>query len=260
MHRPDGQADTRLRQAVLTLLIWLAATLLAGRFLRQGEVASIADLITALSQGIAWNVVLGLAVLAIATKLCGWSDLGFRPPTLWLTLRLMWFPVLLLLPIFAVALSIGLPPVRATAFLALNTFLVALSEEWMFRGVLFRALAMRHPIWSAILLTSFMFGSVHVLNGFTYGDLTQSSTQAVAAMMTGLLLVALLICTGSIWPPVAFHMIWNFGLLLVSYEAAQQTLSEGPLPLEAYLVPLAIVMPNLLYAVFLLRKIGKAPG
>ncbi|WP_333816184.1 CPBP family intramembrane glutamic endopeptidase [Tabrizicola sp.] len=257
MNRPDGDAETRLRQAVLTLVAWLGVTLLLGHLLRGGEVFSIADIVAALSQGIAWNVLLGLAVLAIATRLCGWSDLGFRAPPLRLTLRLMWFPVLLLLPILGLALAIGLPPPRATAFLAVNTLIVALSEEWMFRGILFRALAARHRPWTAILLTSFIFGAVHVLNGFTFGDLMQSSAQAVAAMMTGLLLVALLIRTGSIWPAVGFHMIWNFGLLLVAYEAAQQTMPENPLPLAAYLAPLALVMPNLLYALYLLRKVGR---
>jgi membrane protease YdiL (CAAX protease family) len=258
MERPDSTVDTRLRQAVVTLAVWLAATLLVGRVLRGGgEVPSVAKLIAELSQGIAWNVVLGLAVLALASRRFGWTDLGFRRPDLGQALRLMWFPLLLLLPVFALALAIGLPPARAVACLALNTLFVALSEEWMFRGILFRALAARHPVWPSVLLTSFVFGSVHVLNGFTYGDLAQSGTQAVAAMMTGLLLGALLIRTDSIWVPEFFHMVWNLGLLLVTFEAAQQPPEMGPLRPEAYVVPLAIVTPNLFYAVFLLRRVRK---
>lgn len=252
-------SDKRLRQALLSLLIWLAASILFGAILRPERPASMADLIAGLSTGIAWNVVLGLAVLAVLTRLFRWTDLGFNLPDGRAVLRLMWFPILTLLPIFALAFAIGLPPDRAVGYLALNTALVALSEEWMFRGILFRALSARLRLWPAILLTAFLFGAVHVLNVLAIGDWGQAVGQAVAATMTGLLLGALLLRTGSIWPPIVFHMFWNFGLLLVTYEAAQQPLPVEPPPLEAYLVPLTIVMPNLLYALFLLRRVRNTP-
>lgn len=258
MNRPET-TDIRLRQALLTLALWLFATLGIGMFLRQDGVSSIAELIALLSQGVAWNLVLGIAVLAVATRVFGWSDLGFRATPLWQALRLMWFPILMLLPIFALSVAIGLPTLSAVGFLALNTLLIALSEEWMFRGVLFRAMAARRRLWPAILLTSVIFGSIHVLNSFSYGDLAQSSVQAVAATMTGLLLGALLIRTGSIWPSIAMHMLWNFGLLLVTLKAVQYQQPQQPPTLQALLVSMAIVMPNLFYALYLLRKVRTAP-
>jgi len=253
-------ADKRLRQAGLTLLVWLVATVLIGAVLRQDRPTSLGELIAGLSSGVAWNVVLGLTVLTLATRLFGWKDLGFNRPDGRAVLRLMWFPGLTLLPIFLMSFAIGLPPGRAIGFLVLNTTLVALSEEWMFRGVLFRALSARLRLWPAILLTAFLFGAIHVLNIFAFGDVAQAAGQATAAMMTGLLLGALLLRTGSIWPPVVFHMAWNFGLLLVTYEAAQHPMLEDPLTLDAYLVPLVIVTPNLLYALFLLRRVRNLPG
>lgn len=267
-HRADRDSmDTsvtpshkRLRQGGLSLVIWLVAGILVGAALRRERPSSMAELIAGLSTGIAWNVVLGLAVLACLTRFFRWTDLGFNRPDGRVALRLMWFPILTLLPIFALACAIGLPPDRAIGYLAINTALVALSEEWMFRGIVFRALSAHLRLWPAILLTAFLFGAVHVLNVFAMGDLGQATGQAVAATMTGLLLGALLLRTGSLWPPIVFHMFWNFGLLLVTYESAQQLLPEGPLPLEAYLVPLTIVMPNLFYALFLLRKVRNAPA
>jgi membrane protease YdiL (CAAX protease family) len=258
MNRPEATTDIRLRQALLTLALWLFATLGIGMLLRQDRLSSIAELITLLSQGIAWNLLLSLAVLAVATRMFGWTDLGFRAPSLWLALRLLWFPALMLLPIFALAFAIGLPPPRAIGFLALNTILVALSEEWMFRGILFRALSARRGVWAALLVTSVIFGSIHVLNGFTYANLSQSTVQAIAATMTGLLLGALMIRSGSIWPSIALHMLWNFGLILVSFEAANYPQPLQPFSLQTLLVGVAIVMPNLLYALFLMRKVGKA--
>jgi uncharacterized protein len=259
MNRPEATTDIRLRQALLTLALWLFATLGLGMLFRQDRLSSIAELITLLSQGIAWNLLLSLAVLAVATRVFGWTDLGFRPTSLWLALRLLWFPALMLLPIFALAFAIGMPPPRAVAFLALNTILVAVSEEWMFRGILFRAMSARRGVWPALLLTSVIFGSIHVLNGFTYANLSQSTVQAVAATMTGLLLGALMIRSGSIWPSIALHMLWNFGLILVSFEAANQPQPLEPVTVQTLLVGVAIVMPNLLYALFLMRKVRNAP-
>lgn len=259
MNEPKATRDIRLRQALLTLALWLFATLGIGLLLRQDPVASIADLVALLSQGVAINLIFGLAVLAAATRYFGWSDLGFWPIPLGPSLRLLWFPAVMLLPIFALAYAIGLPPLRAVGFLALNTLLIALSEEWMFRGILFRAVSARRRVWPALLLTSVIFGSMHVLNGFTYGDLTQSSVQAVAATMTGVFLGALLIRTGSIWPPVLMHMLWNFGLLLVTFEAAQYQQAQQPPTLQALLVAMTIVMPNFLYGLFLLRKVRNDP-
>lgn len=261
MNSPETKADTRLRQAILTLVLWLIATLLIGKVLRQDELSSIDELVALLSQGVAWNLVLSLAVLAVATRYFGWADLGFRLPPLWLALRLLWLPILMLLPIFGLAFAVGLPPSRIVGYLALNTLLVALSEEWMFRGILFRALARRRRMWPALLLTSAIFGSIHVLNGFTYSNLTQSSVQAVAAMMTGLLLGALLIRTGSIWPSIVMHMVWNFALLLVTVEAANHPQPLQPPTFQSLLVAVVIVLPNLFYALFLLRKVGQGqPG
>lgn len=258
MNQPKGPADIRLGQALFTLVVWLLATLMIGAVLRQDKVSSVAELLALLSQGVAWNLILGLGVLALATRYFGWSDLGFRVPPFWLALQLMWFPLLMLLPVFALAFAVGLPPSNAMGYLALNTLLVAISEEWMFRGILFRAMAARQRIWPAILLTSVIFGSVHVLNSFSYGGLSQSVAQAIAATMTGLLLGALLIRTGSIWPPIALHMVWNFGLLLATYEVASLQQPVQPLTPQAFLVAVALVMPNLLYALFLLRKVRAA--
>lgn len=259
MNTPEATTDIRLRQALLTLALWLFATLGIGLLLRQDRLSSISELIALMSQGVAWNLLLSLAVLAVATRVFGWTDLGFRPPPVWLALRLLWFPALMLLPIFALAFAIGLPPVSAIGFLALNTILVALSEEWMFRGILFRAMAARRRVWPALLLTSGIFGSIHVLNGFTYASLSQSSVQAVAATMTGLLLGALLIRSGSIWPSIVLHTFWNLGLILVSFETASHPQPVPPTTPQTVLVGMAIVMPNLFYALFLLRKTRQAP-
>lgn len=253
------ETSSLLPRAILTLLLWLAATIAVGSLLRTDADASIVEVIGFLSSGLAWNVIAGLVTLALATRIFRLRGLGFGPPDAWATARLVWFPLLTLAPFYAIGFAIGLPPPQALLFLAVNTTLVALSEEWMFRGVLFQALRSRLRIWPAVALTSVLFGSVHVLNAFALGDLRLALAQAVAATMTGLLLIALMLRTGSIWTAVAYHMVWNFGILLVAYETARYPTPEGPLPASAYLVPILVVLPNFLFGLVLLRRLGKYP-
>lgn len=248
----------RTTKAFLTLLAWLVATAVVGSSVRQ-DGAGIAEIVGLLSSGPAWNVLAGLAVLVIASKVFGFGALAFVPPDPRSLARLIWFPILTLVPFYAIAFAMGLPPTRAILFLALNTTLVALSEEWMFRGILFHALRARLHIWLAIALTSVLFGAVHVLNAFALGNLGLASAQAVAAMMTGFLLIALLLRTGSIWTAIAYHMVWNFGILLLAYETSKYALPEDPLPLSAFLMPLLVVLPNFLFGLILLRKVKDDP-
>jgi uncharacterized protein len=244
----------RLPKALVTLVAWLATTIVAGSYMRE-DLSGIAEIIGLLSSGVAWNVVGGLGVLALATWAFGWRDLGFRLPRARPLARLVWFPVLTLLPFYAIALAIGLPPYQPLLFLTINTALVALSEEWMFRGILFQALKTRLRLWSAVVVTSVMFGSVHVLNAFALGDLRLAGAQALAATMTGVLLIALMLRTGSIWTAVAYHMIWNFGILLVGLETVKDPLPDTPLPIASYVVPIMVVLPNFLYGLILLRNL-----
>lgn len=256
----DLPDDRRLTRALVVLIAWIAATVLIGAVLRQGTPGSIEDIVAILSSGIAWNVVAGLAVLAVATRAFGWRDLRFAAPDPFTVARLIWFPVLTLVPFYAIAYAVGLPPVRSMVFLAINTSLVALSEEWMFRGVLFQGLRSRLRLAPAVALSSVLFGAVHVLNALALGDLYLALAQALAATMTGLLLVALMLRTGSIWTAVGFHMVWNFGILILAYETARFPLPDEPLPASGYLLPLILVLPNLLYGLILMRKVQDHPS
>ena len=154
---------------------------------------------------------------------------------------------------------LGLPPAGTLVFIALNAVLIGLSEEWMFRGVLFQGLRSRLALWPAILLTSLLFGAVHVLNVISTGQLCRGRGQAVAASMSGMLLLALLIRTGSIWVPIAYHALVGLGEIRLTSATSPKT-SE---PVEfaqgwTWALPMLIVLPNFLYALFLLRKVRNA--
>lgn len=249
--RPHGWG--RVALAFGLLLGWLAITALTAAPL-QGT----GELVELVSTGIARQLVFASGFLLLACWLLRWPDIGFRRPRGG-TLRILWFPSLWILFLGAVALAIGPPAPGLAAILALNCLLVGLSEELMFRGVLLSGLHGRLRLWPAILVVTLCFGAVHVLNAFVTGDLMLAAIQAGAATMSGLLLMALRLRTGSLWPPILFHAAWDFASFCIAAGADLQ-LDEGAAAGGAErAVSLLFVAPLALYALFLLRRSALPP-
>lgn len=242
----------RLPVALITYIAWTLVTVFGMRWASDG---SKKPLIETVSHGVSWNLVMAIAVLAAVTVAMRWRDLGFEPPRSARSLAILWFPGLYLLAFAVLPAVFGMPPVGTLLFIAVNTALVGLSEEWMFRGVLFKGLRSRLTAWPAILATSALFGGVHVMNVFVTGRLLESAVQSSAAFMSGLLFVALLIRTGSIWVPIAYHALWDLGTFVASSgappTAAPVDFTQG----WTWAMPMLVVLPNFLYALFLLRGV-----
>lgn len=96
-------------------------------------------------------------------------------------------PVAYMLPALAMALSAG--------------FL----EELLFRAVLFRMVEEWLGSWIAVVVSSFVFGFVHLMNpaGTVMGALFIS-------VEAGLLLAAAYMLTRRLWMSVGFHVAWNY--------------------------------------------------
>jgi len=242
----------RLPAALLTYVGWTLLTLFGMRWASDG---SKRPLIETVEHGISWNLAMAVGLLAVVSVAMRWRDMKFVAPRPASQLRILWFPALYLAFFALLPALLGLPPAGTLLFLGLNTVLIGVSEEWMFRGVLFQGLRSRLPLWPAILCTSVLFGAVHVLNVFTTGRLLEAAVQAVAAFMSGMLLIALLIRTGSIWVPIAYHALWDFGTFVTSATSPKD---QGPTDFAqgwTWAVPMLVVLPNFLYALFLLRKV-----
>ena len=81
----------------------------------------------------------------------------------------------------------------------------AVSEELVFRGVLFRWIEEFSGSWSALLLTSAFFGAAHL------GNPNSSWVAAVGiAFEAGVMLGAAYMLTRSLWFPMGIHASWNF--------------------------------------------------
>ena len=99
----------------------------------------------------------------------------------------------------------GLNPL---AFLIPNLALAIKSgvfEELLFRGVLFRSVEAIFGSWVGILVSSLVFGLLHLLNpDATLGGAIYICIEA------GLLLAAAYLVTRRLWICMGFHMAWNY--------------------------------------------------
>jgi CAAX protease family protein len=81
----------------------------------------------------------------------------------------------------------------------------AVTEELLFRGVLFRIVEKRIGTWSALALTSVLFGASHLFNA--HATLWGAIAIAIEA---GGMLAAAYAATRNLWVPIGLHFAWNF--------------------------------------------------
>jgi uncharacterized protein len=81
----------------------------------------------------------------------------------------------------------------------------AVTEELMFRGVLFRIMEGRTGTWIALVLTSVLFGAMHSINP----DATVWGAIAITVEAGGTLAAAYA-ATRNLWVPIGLHFGWNF--------------------------------------------------
>ena len=122
---------------------------------------------------------------------------------------------------------IGLPPEQAFFFEAssandplilLLVFIclaigAPLVEELFFRGYVLDKLRIVHSDTFAIISTGILFGFLHWDPIFGFWDLYQTG----AATIGGFLYAWLRIKTGSLWPSIACHSIWNGTIFLFAF-------------------------------------------
>lgn len=91
-------------------------------------------------------------------------------------------------------------------FSVLMMFLaVAVGEEMICRGVIFRWIDERWNTWVALLVSAVFFGWTHISND----NATWWSSLAIA-IEAGLLLAAAYKWSGTLWVPIGIHWAWNY--------------------------------------------------
>lgn len=93
------------------------------------------------------------------------------------------------------------------SFLIVDSFflflIVAIGEELMFRGVIFRWIDEKWGFTAALIVSALLFGAVHYPQGTWWSSIA-------IAIEAGLLLGAAYKWSGTLWFPVGIHWAWNF--------------------------------------------------
>jgi membrane protease YdiL (CAAX protease family) len=100
---------------------------------------------------------------------------------------------------------IALNPVSFIIIPFTVAFTVAIFEEILIRGIVFRIIEEKLGSYIALLISALIFGALHLFNP----NATLVSAICIA-IEAGLLLGAAYIYSRSLWLPIAIHFAWNF--------------------------------------------------
>ena len=205
------------RNALVALIIWVAITI-GGGLIQAGGPSSLDELVSA---GVVWGIPLA-ALFLLITYRGKWSELGLTAPSSWRAARPVVIAVALLL---VLAIANGLPASSVLLFLVINSMAVGISEELAFRGVVLRALLGAYPVRRAVFVSALAFGSVHSLNALMTGEVVPALMQSCIAVGMGMWAANIRIRTGSLYPSILLHGLWDLALLIVLNGVAGSPLS-----------------------------------
>ncbi len=221
-----------------------------------------------LTSGLPWQIIVTLVLLAIVALLGWWRLTLLWSPLDRRGLRALYFTLaypLLGIATFTYFLS-GQDTPRSpweilALVLALN-FFVGLSEELLFRGILFGALRQKNRMITAIIVSSVAFGLLHIVNAGIGQDATQTLFQVINATALGVLFCALALAANNIWPAIVLHMIWNSYAMMgvASAEVMGDTVATPAEPLAFSLWSLLLPFLILLIAIAILYGYKQARG
>jgi membrane protease YdiL (CAAX protease family) len=86
---------------------------------------------------------------------------------------------------------------------------VGFGEEGLFRGIVMSSLGLERPR-RAILLSSLMFGAIHLAGLLSPIDYRLVLAQSASVIGLGVILGAVRVRTGSIWPGIIVHAVLDF--------------------------------------------------
>ena len=156
------------------------------------------------------------------------------------------------------------------AALIANALFPAVSEEILFRGIVFRWVERFAGTWAGLIVSSALFGAAHMFNPAA----TWVSTVFIA-VEAGVLLGGVYMLTRNLWVAIGLHAAWNFaqggifgvpvsGLpedgLIDSRLAGPEILSGGPFGLEASIIALVIATAAGLWFVMKAIRAGQVVG
>jgi membrane protease YdiL (CAAX protease family) len=198
--------------------------------------------------GAAGRAVIGVGALIWLAGL-GWRRwlAGAGSGTSWLLIVLPLAYVLIVYPLlFTATYRLSVQDKALVAMVAANGFMAGAMEELIFRGLLLGSLLRNwgvagRGLWRALVVSSLFFSVPHGLNVLAGAEPLSTASQLIWAWLLGLVLGALMVAGGSLWPVAVFHGVANalihaqrYGHKPATDLATAALLAVAPLPLVLY--------------------------
>lgn len=223
------------------LLLIVITFVIAGAITIQLKLSSVA--IALMADG-----VLALIAIFLLTRHQWWRDVGFRLPS---NPRSLWFFAIPCLPIILniAFFGQGNPGIGGLLLFLAVALLVGFVEETYFRGMILRALLIRGP-WQAVIISSLLFGMLHLLNVAGGANLAATLLQVVYAVAIGLMYAALALRTQTILPLIVIHGLTDF----FAFIALNSTVVTSGLNTLFYVVSAGETIIYTAYSIILMRQ------
>lgn len=136
-------------------------------------------------------------------------------------------------------------------YLLRTTLLVGVTEEWLYRGLVFAALARWLGLRRGAYVALLVFGAFHLINVAAGVPVKLALVQFVLATMTGSVLLLAAFATRSLWLPMLGHGLYDFAVIDMARLAAAGA-SQAP---QAVMMAVALAL-----AITSLVLIARLPG
>ncbi|WP_106745119.1 CPBP family intramembrane glutamic endopeptidase [Yoonia maritima] len=205
---------TNLGRAVLATLIYIGIVGVATVFVFRIFTTPL-DTVSVMWRTLSLQIILLLSCYLYVRRYTDWYTIGFR--------RLNWGALVWLLPAVALVFAMGFVvinaatkgngvslPISTVGLLVVVPFLVGLTEEIMFRGILLRGALARLPVFQAMLLSALLFSLMHCVNVFTGQPALATLQHTAFAFLVGVFLAPIALKLGNLWPLIMWHTAWDF--------------------------------------------------
>jgi membrane protease YdiL (CAAX protease family) len=157
--------------------------------------------------------------------------------------------VMAFLPLFE---EIAPTPQGTVAIFVILSIVVALAEETFFRGLILQSLRPA-GVLPAVLVSSLLFALPHLLNSLGgIWDPVFTLVDTFAAFGIGIVFSALVLRTGTIWPPIVLHALIN--AIALSVLGSLTVPPQSPEQLAATVIAGGVMA---VYGLFLLRSLPR---
>lgn len=155
--------------------------------------------------------------------------------------------------------QLGSPNIRRTLLFTFSMFMVGAAEELLFRGLILNNMlkkwGRREGVWKSVIVSSAVFGAIHLLNMAVAPPLTVI-IQAINAAAAGMMFCAIYIRCRNMWAVIITHMIvdWLSLFLDQCFSGATSIISAEVSILQGILTVLVGVAVPVVFSIIYIKK------